>query len=94
MRRRSAARQFEGRVELERRLSEAEQTVTALRAELDRLNQQTLEVARQFEHEAAARAEAEAVAELLRREYAQLIAEADELRRRLAGAPFGAGNQG
>jgi chromosome segregation ATPase len=53
------------------------------RAELERLNADTLEVARHFEGEAAARAEAEAAAEQLRRENAQLLAEIDELRTRL-----------
>ncbi len=54
------------------------------RTQLERLNADTLQVARQFEGEAAARAEAEAAAELLRRENAQLLAEIDELRARLA----------
>ncbi len=54
------------------------------RAELERLNTDALEVARHFEGEAAARAEAEAAAERLRRENAQLLAEIDELRARLA----------
>lgn len=54
------------------------------RADLERLNADTLQVARQFEGEAAARAEAEAAVELLRRENEQLLAEIDELRARLA----------
>jgi hypothetical protein len=54
-----------------------------VRAELERLNADTLEVARHFEGEAAARAEAEAVAEELRRENTELLAEIDELRSRL-----------
>jgi chromosome segregation ATPase len=91
--RRAAARELDARADLARRLGEAERLVSELRSELERLNQQTLEVARQFESEAAARAEAEAVAELLRREHAQLLAEADELRTRLARAPSGAGNE-
>jgi chromosome segregation ATPase len=54
------------------------------RAELERLSADTLQVARQFEGEAAARAEAEAAVERLRRENEQLLAEIDELRARLA----------
>jgi chaperonin cofactor prefoldin len=55
-----------------------------VRSELERLNADALEVARHFEGEAAARADAEAVAEQLRRENAQLLVEIDELRARLA----------
>lgn len=54
------------------------------RAQLERLNADALQVARQFEGEAAARAEAEAAVDLLRRENAQLLEEIDELRARLA----------
>jgi hypothetical protein len=54
------------------------------RAQLERLNADALAVARQFEGEAAARAEAEAVVETLRRENAQLLIEIDQLRARLA----------
>jgi DNA anti-recombination protein RmuC len=54
------------------------------REELKRLSADTLQVARQFEGEAAARAEAEAAVERLRRENEQLLAEIDELRARLA----------
>lgn len=53
------------------------------RADLERLNADALEIARHFEGEAAARAEAEAAAEQLRRENTQLLAEIDELRSRL-----------
>lgn len=83
MRRRAAARESDGRAELEHRLAEAEQTVAALRAELKRLNEHTLAVARQFEQEAAARAEAEAISEVIRNEHAQLVAQTAALRTKL-----------
>jgi chromosome segregation ATPase len=54
------------------------------RAQLERLNADALRVAREFEGEAAARAEAEAAVDVLRRENAQLLEEIDELRARLA----------
>jgi chromosome segregation ATPase len=54
------------------------------RAQLERLNADALQVARQFEGEAAAHAEAEAAVDLLRRENAQLLEKIDQLRARLA----------
>lgn len=65
-------------------MGEARQTIGELRNQLEALNAQTLQVALQFEREAAARAEAEAVADVLGTETSRLQAEADELRARLA----------
>ncbi len=57
--------------------------MATLQAELKRLNEQTLAVARQFEQEAAARAEAEAISATLRTAYELLLADADALRGKL-----------
>lgn len=73
------------RIDHEERLAhQLDADLKQARADLERLNADTLQVARQFEGEAAARAEAEAAVELLRRENEQLLAEIDELRARLA----------
>lgn len=57
--------------------------MAALRAELKRLNEHTLAVARQFEQEAAARAEAEAISDVIRNEHAQLLEQTAALQTKL-----------